>query len=138
MRERILETHKQLFDVGMSTIKGFRAHMSMKEGAEPIFHKARPVPYALRDRVQKEIERLVTEGILTKVESSDWASPIVVVPKTDGSLHICGDYKVSINRCLEQKSYPFPNVEDLFATLAGWYPFHETGFGTCISATGVG
>ena len=38
---------------------------------------------------------------------------------TDGSVRICGDYKVTINPQLEIDHYPLPTPENLFATLAG-------------------
>lgn len=62
-------------------------------------------------------------GIISKVDRSDWASPLVVVPKADKSIRICGDYKVTINHSVEEETYPLPNTEDLFAMLAGgrWF-----------------
>ena len=42
-----------------------------------------------------------------------------MVPKSDKTMRICGDYKVTVNRCIEEETYPLPNSEDLFATLAG-------------------
>ena len=59
--------------------------------------------------------------MIKKVESSEWASPIVCVPKRNGStcLRICGDFKVSVNHVLISSPYPLPNAEDLLATLAG-------------------
>ena len=62
---------------------------------------------------------LQQEGILEPVESSDWATPLVVVPKANGRLRGCGDYKVTINQCIEKKVYPLPTTEDLFAQIAG-------------------
>ena len=58
------------------------------------------------------------QGILKKVNSSDWAAPIVPVPKKDGRFRICGDYKVTINQALTVDQHPLPKPEDLFATLA--------------------
>jgi len=57
--------------------------------------------------------------VVTKVNYSDWAAPIVVVPKPDGSVRICGDYKVTINQVLEVDHYPLPTPEHLFATVEG-------------------
>ena len=57
--------------------------------------------------------------MIKKVEISEWASPIVCVPKRNGSIRICGDFKVSVNPVLISNPYPLPNAEDLFATLAG-------------------
>ena len=84
-----------------------------------MFRKARPAPYAVKEKVDREIERLEHEGVIKKVESSEWASPIVCVPKRNGSIRICGDFKVSVNPVLISNPYPLPIAEDLFATLAG-------------------
>ena len=45
------------------------------------FHKARLVPYAMREKVETELTRLQEETIIRKVEHNDWSAPIVVVPK---------------------------------------------------------
>jgi len=59
------------------------------------------------------------------VERSDWASPIVCVAKKDGSIRICGDFKVSINIVLLDNPYPLPDTEDVFATLGGGTVFNK-------------
>lgn len=38
---------------------------------------------------------LVT-GVITLVSWSEWATPIVVVPKTDGTIQICGDFRLTV------------------------------------------
>ena len=57
------------------------------------------------------------------VTTSNWAAPIVPVPKSDGQLRLCGDYKVTINPYLEVDKYPLPKPEDLFTTLVGGQRF---------------
>lgn len=51
-------------------------------------------------------------GVVERVASSDWAAPIVPVPKKDGCMRICGDYKVTINPVLDVEQYPLPKPED--------------------------
>lgn len=48
---------------------------------------------------------------------------MVVVPKAEKSVRICSDYRVTINSEVEDDTYPLPNTQDLFATLAGgkWF-----------------
>ena len=52
----------------------------------------------------------------------------VCVPKRNGTIRICGDFKVSVNPVLISNPYPLPNAEDLFATLAGGRIFSNLDF----------
>jgi hypothetical protein len=47
----------------------------------------------MRPKVEKELEKLERDGILSKIEMSDWTSPIVPVLKKDGPVRICGDLR---------------------------------------------
>ncbi len=62
---------------------------------------------------------------MSKVEWSDWATPIVPLPKQDGSVRICGDFKGTINPTLQAEQYPLPRIEDIFAHLAGGKTFSK-------------
>ena len=91
------------------------------------FFKPRPVPFAIKDAIGKKLDRLEQQAIIRKVDSSDWAAPIVPVPKKDGKFRICGDYKVTVNQALVVDQYPLPKPEDLFATLANGKYFSKVG-----------
>jgi len=114
----VLSRHDVVFH-GSGSIKKFKAKIRVKPNTQPVFKKARSVPYALNDKVGNELDRLENLGIVRKVRSSVWAAPVVVVPKADLAVRICGDYKVTINPALEEQPYPLPTAEDIFATLAG-------------------
>ena len=81
------------------------------------------MPYAIREAIGKELDLLEAQGIVDRVTHSDWASPIVAVPKSNGRFRVCGDYKVSVNQVLLVDKYPLPKPEDLFAALAGGKKF---------------
>ncbi|VDI07885.1 Hypothetical predicted protein [Mytilus galloprovincialis] len=114
-----------VFKDELGTVKGMQASLKLKEEAVPKFLKPRPIPYALRDKVADEIKRLEKQGILEKIKFSEWGAPIVPVMKPDGSVRICGDYKVTINSCLEVPQYPLPKAEDLFSRLNGGKKFSK-------------
>ena len=57
------------------------------------------------------------------MQFSDWAAPIVPVLKQDGSVRICGDYRVTVNMAARTESYPLPRIDDLFASLNGGKTF---------------
>ena len=117
--QSILEKHEAVFKNELGRIRSHTATLQVQPGATPKFFRARQVPFAIRDAVGSELDRLEREGILMKVTHSEWAAPIVTVPKPDGCLRICGDYKVTINQALAVDQYPLPKPEDLFTALTG-------------------
>ncbi len=117
--QALLDKHSSLFREQLGTLKDVEAKLFVPSQTQPRFYKPRPVAYALKTKVEKELDRLQEAGILTPVQFSDWAAPIVPVVKQDGSIRICGDYSVTVNAVSHTDSYPLPRVNDLFAALSG-------------------
>ena len=118
-----IQKFPSVFKPGLGTIKGITAKLEQKDGAKPKFCKSRPVPYALQESVEAEYDRLEAEGIVEKVEFSDWATPMVHVPKTSGVTRSCGNYAVTVNPQLHVPHYPIPLPEDVFVKLQGGQRF---------------
>ena len=106
--ENLLSKHAQLFQDELGTIKSAQAKLYLKPDTKPKFFKPRPVPFALKTAVEQELDRLESAGIIQSVPTSEWAAPIVVVPKKDGQIRLCGDYKVTCNPDLDVEQYPLP------------------------------
>ena len=125
--ENLTTKYAPLFDGGLGTIKGVTAHLKLKANATPKFFKPRPVPFALKEKIAEELKRLerLGLGVLEKVEFSDWAFQIVPVLKPDGTIRICGDYKVTINPELDVPEYPMPTAVELFTQLNGGEKFSK-------------
>ena len=62
--ERLLKQYKTIFADGYGEMTPFKAQITLKDDVAPIFHKARPVPYSLREKVDKELDKQVGAGIL--------------------------------------------------------------------------
>ncbi|XP_074039503.1 uncharacterized protein [Leptinotarsa decemlineata] len=105
-----------VFETGIGKINNYEAKLFLQDNSVPIYCSARKVPYALQKKVEDEIDRLEKIGILTKIEYSEWGTPIVPIVKKDGTIRLCADYKVTINTILKDDRYLMPNVEDIFAT----------------------
>ena len=69
----------------------------------------------------KNWRRRVIEG----VEHSDWAAPIVPILKSDGSIRICGDHKLTVNQVIKRDTFPLLHIVDLFAALEGGQTFSK-------------
>ncbi|ETW98967.1 MAG: hypothetical protein ETSY2_41820 [Candidatus Entotheonella gemina] len=106
--EAVLAKHSSLFSDELGTIRGVTAKLHVSPGAKPRFYRPRSIPYALRSRVDQALQKLVSEGIVEPIQFSEWAAPIVPVVKRDGSIRVCGDYKLTINQVAQVDTYPLP------------------------------
>lgn len=84
-----------------------------------IFCRARPLPYALRDRVDAELDAIMATGVIEPVDCSDWATQLVIVSKSDGGIRVCADFNVTLNKVLSVDKYPVPRIDDLWSKLSG-------------------
>ena len=116
--QKLLSRHSELFKDELGSVKGVTVKLYGDPSATPRFFRPWSVPHALRGRVEQELERLEKTGIIEAIKFSDWATPVVPLVKGDGSIRICGDYKVTINRVANVESYPLPRIDDLLAGLA--------------------
>lgn len=124
VKESLIRKYPNVFQTGIKPIRDIKADIVLKNNVVPVFCKARPVPYALLESVEQELNKLEKENVIRKVKYSNWATPLVVVPKAkDASgtqgVRLCGDFKMTLNKWVETEHYPLPNSEDLFSSLAG-------------------
>lgn len=107
----IFNTFPQLFtqkpgltDVGQHTIR-------LKPGQVPVRQACYRVPERLVGALKEEIRVMLALGVIEASES-EWSSPIVIVPKKDGSLRVCIDFR-KLNAISFFDAYPMPRIEDL-------------------------
>lgn len=99
-------------------IKNFEIDIALIDGATPIFHKPYTVAYGNRPKVETILKKWCDDDLIYPVRNSAWATPIVTVAKPDGSIRICADCKVTINKFLRTDHYPLPRFDDLAAAVA--------------------
>lgn len=114
----MLDKYSEVFREELVTLKDIKASIIVKPDVPPKFCKHRPLSFAMKERVEKELRRLEEANIIFPVKHSVWAAPIVL-EKRDMSLRLCGDYKVSANQTVETETNPLPHLEELLATLSG-------------------
>ena len=103
--QAILSQHANVFLPELGMVKGVTAKIHVDPQACPRFCKPRSVPFAMKQKVEEELERLLKEGIIEPVQFSEWATPIVPVRKSDGSVRICGHYWMTINQAAKLDAY---------------------------------
>lgn len=113
----IPQKYPELFKEGLGCYRYNKFALQLKPDANPVFLKPRPVPISLKPKVEEELARLEKMGVITQIENSDWATPLVPVLKEGGGIRLCGDYKISVNKSLENVKYPLPKAEEIFSKL---------------------
>ena len=91
--------------------------------SKPLFYKARTVPFALREKLEQQLERLekqdITPSDLFRLGYTNCAGG-----ETYGSMRVCGDYKLTVNKVAKTEVYPLPKIKEMFVLLAGGKKFY--------------
>jgi hypothetical protein len=69
--------------------------------------------------VKQDIDKLLASGFIEYVEEATWLSPVIVVPKKNGKLNICIDFK-KLNATIKKDPYPLPFIDEMLNTVAGY------------------
>ena len=81
---------------------------------QPIRQKPYRTPFSERPKIDKALDDMIKAEII-RPSTSPWASPIVIVPKKDGSRRMCIDYR-KINQITHKNSYPLPNISEMLSS----------------------
>ena len=105
----------------LPAVKGYKAHVKLIPGTQPMFCKARKIPLPLQDKVTEKLEQMVRQRILEPIQPGGVtnASPVVWQRKKSGELRLCVDLKVHINGKVMDEDCPIPDMETIFHNLHG-------------------
>jgi len=117
-----------VFKDGLRHCTVTKATLTLKQNATPVYRRARPVPYASVPIVEQELDHLLNLGVIKPVRHADWAAPVMVVKKSDGSARLCIDYSTVLKDALQLHQHSLPVPEDIFATLNGGHVFSRIDF----------
>ncbi|XP_034565106.1 uncharacterized protein LOC117830889 isoform X3 [Notolabrus celidotus] len=73
------------------------------------------IPERLLVALKKEVDLMLSLGII-EASKSEWCNPVVLVPKKDGSIRFCIDFRY-LNSISLFDSYPTPRIDDLLERL---------------------
>lgn len=124
----LLEKYKDLFDGELGHYKYEKIELKVDPNCKPTFCRPRPVPFSFKEAMNKELEELEKRGVIELVDDSKWATPLVPVVKGNGKIRVCADYKVTVNRFMQDVKHPLPRIEELFAALQGGENFTKLDF----------
>jgi hypothetical protein len=107
-------THKDLKGIPPELVQ----HKMELDTSIPLAHQVRyklNLNYATT--IKQDIDKLLAIRFIQPVEEATWLSPIVVVPKKNGKLKICVDFK-KLNKATKKDPYPLPFSNEVLNTIA--------------------
>jgi len=111
----LLKEHAPLWGDNLGLIRGVEHRIPLKPGAVPV----RPLPYKAgplaREREKAEVERMRSMGVV-EPSTGEWASPVVMVPKPDGSVRFCIACR-KLNLMTVKDAYPTSGMEECIDSL---------------------
>lgn len=76
----------------------------------------KPVPFSIIPKAEDELKKMEKDGIVEEVSNAVWATSIMLVTGKQGTIRICTDYKIIINKHLKDKKYPIhTTLEEIFS-----------------------
>ena len=118
-KERLREIVDQYFrDVGEDEL-GFtnlvQHRIEVNEGVTPIRSRSYPVSPYIQEKIDQELDSMLEMGVIERSQS-EWSSPVLMIPKKDGTYRFVVDYR-KVNAVSRRSAYPLPNISSILSKL---------------------
>ena len=108
---KLLTSFKDIFQDRPGRTNLCRHTIELQPDTKPI----RLPPYRVNphkaELISKELDLMIEMGVIER-SNSPWASPVVLIPKPDGSIRFCTDFR-RLNTVTIPDAYPMPRIDDL-------------------------
>ncbi len=115
----LLLNFEELFDGMVGDWKLPPVSFELKEGAKPYHGRPYPIPKIHKATPMKEIDHLISIGVLKWQPLSKWALPSFIILKKDRTVCTISDFR-ELNKRLVRKSYPIPKISTTLQELEGF------------------
>ncbi len=130
--EQLLKEFKDVFAWTYKDLKGIPLELAQhKIKLDITILSAHQAKYRLNPNyvtvVKQNIDKLLIPIFIESIEKATWLSPIVIVPKKNGKLRICIDFK-KLNATTKKGPYPLPFTNEVLNTVAGYEAYSLDGY----------
>ena len=93
-----------------------QCHIHIDPEIEPVIDPPRHIPYAIRDKVKQELDRMIEQGVIVKqTEPTPWVNSITIVRKAE-KVRICLD-PTKLNKAILRSPHPVKTIEEIVAEM---------------------
>jgi hypothetical protein len=112
---QMLGKHLSMWDGMLGNVQTTSHRIELVPDAAPVHVQPSRAGARAREAESSEVKRMLKAGIIEPT-TSEWASPVVLIPKPDGSMRFCIDYR-RLNALTVRDSYPLPRMEECIDSL---------------------
>ena len=113
---RILEKHKAMFSGQLGTVHATEHRIELKPDTAPIRQQPYRAGPEKREQIREQIAYQLAAGVIEPA-FSEWASPVLLAPKKDGTMRFCIDFR-RLNAVTIPDTYPLPRMDDCIDSLS--------------------
>jgi Reverse transcriptase (RNA-dependent DNA polymerase) len=112
---KMLSKHSSVWTGSLGEISITEHHIQLQSDAKPVYQPPYRAGVKAREVEKAEVDRMLTAGVIEPAVS-EWASPVVLITKPDGSVRFCVDYR-KLNALTIKDSYPLPRMDECLDSL---------------------
>lgn len=116
---RLLRTYSDVFSTGPDDLgrTNVTRHTIPTRDSRPTRQRQYRQPYHLRQEMNRQIDGMLANNII-KESCSPWSSPVLMVPKKDGTFRFCVDFR-GLNEMTVKDPFPLPRIDETLDSLGG-------------------
>ena len=119
----LLGEYRDVFAWSYDDMKGldpkfYQHQINLPTDAKPVQQRRYRMNPNYTTRVKEEIDKLLKIGFIRPIKRVTWLSSIVVVPKKNGKIRVCVDYR-KLNAVTITEAFPLPLTDSVQDAVAG-------------------
>ncbi|XP_065860901.1 uncharacterized protein [Euphorbia lathyris] len=121
----LLKEYKDVFAWSYEDMPGLNTDivvhkLPLKPESKPVKQKLRKMKPKTLLKIKEEVKKQFDAGFLAVSNYSEWVANVVPVPKKDGKVRMCVDYR-DLNRASPKDNFPLPHIDVLVDNTAGYH-----------------
>ena len=111
----VLRPFKDMWTGELGSVKVTQHRIKLKPDPKPVFSQPYRAGPKAREVEEQEVNKMLDADVIERAKT-EWATPVVLVPKSDGSLRFCMDYR-RLKALTVRDSYPLPRMDECLDSL---------------------
>jgi transposase InsO family protein len=116
---KLVAKYPKLFSNELRVYPHRKIHLEVDPTATPKHFRPYSVARTHMQVFKKELDRLVSIGVLRPCGATEWAAPTMAIPKKDNTIRVVSDFR-ELNKAIRRRVYLLPRIQDVLQRRSGY------------------